>query len=242
MERCFQPARLEGQVVGGTQSSYGTTPPVRPPVAAPAVNPLLARNALQGGLTPLPGEGPSMSGPDPVDSVNALMNPVGRDPRTTSDLLVKAGEAEEAAKKLAAMNPNTQEATKAAEVSQAHNLAQSWSDPTVRRNNPTNIMGQAVPSALQGAAAQPMRWRALKGANLRDTLDVWAKGVGVRMIWNAPQDFSVQQSIVFEGPFDQAANALLEQYSTQSTRPVGRVYREPGSTSLVLVVNQAWGQ
>jgi hypothetical protein len=241
MEKCFQPARVAAGVVGGTQSSYGTQPPARPPVQPRTrQNPLLVGEGER--LTPMPGDAPppvaGLRGPDPAESVNALVAPMGRDPRTTSDLLVKAQEAEEAAKKLSAMNPNRPNAP----VSQGVPLAESWSDPTVRRANPTNLMGQAAPSALQGDAARPMRWRALKGANLRDTLDVWARGVGVRMIWNAPQDFSVLQSIVFEGPFDQAAGALLEQYSTQSTRPVGKVYREPGGTGLVLVVNQAWGQ
>ena len=256
MESCFgqarsDPAQNSGQQNSGQQNSgrQNSENPmgmqssgIEQQQQAPAApqNPLIAQNA---GLTPMPGDAPPQSQPQQPSFPPPAAAPAPRDD-TVLSLMQKAQEAQDTAARLSAKSPYA--APKAdlpspsAQGGPAGNVARSWSDPTVLRRAPDDILVQrnSGPSALAGDAARPMRWRALRGANLRDTLDIWAAGVGVRVLWNATDNFAVRQSLSFEGTFDQAANALLEQFGGQGAQPVGRIYREPGSAALVLVVDQ----
>lgn len=230
-------------------SCAGAVPATAPaPVSAPSPkhvqnpsprqNPLLAQNQNADLLTPLPGEVEEAQAPAPAPKHPRI------DP-ALFNLSQKAEQAQQAAKALSGQKtPNdagdtgTPQTSQTAGHSTVVNVARTWSDPTIRRADPSDIMGRSVASALQGDAARPMRWRALRGANLQNTFEVWANAVGVKLVWTTDQDYAVRQSIVIEGPFDQAAMALLEQFGDTRPRPVGRVYREPGSNQLVLVVGE----
>lgn len=244
MESCFgqamtQPPPTQKQPEPenpmGMQSS-GIEQQQQPPQAPAAPqNPLIAQNA---GLTPMPGDGAQQPSPAPAPPLAAPAVPAVQED-TVLSLMQKAQEAQDAAARLSAKSPYAAPKAEADPVP-AGNVARSWSDPTVLRRAPQDMLVQrnTGPSALAGDAARPMRWRALRGANLRDTLDIWAAGVGVKLLWNATDNFAVRQSLSFEGTFDQAANTLLEQFDGQMAQPVGRIYREPGSAKLVLVVDQ----
>jgi hypothetical protein len=118
-------------------------------------------------------------------------------------------------------------------------MAAGWTDPKVIRPNPSDIMVTPQNAApVTKSVSRNMRWRALKGASLQDVLGLWAEGAGVRLIWLPVDSFAVQRSLSQEGPFEPALQALLEQFDGQATRPIGRMYREPGTNDMVLVVQQ----
>lgn len=80
------------------------------------------------------------------------------------------------------------------------------------------------------------KWRAMKGANLREVLHIWSEHAGVRLIWLAGADFSVQESMSYNGTFHQAIIHLFEQYIDARARPVGKIYDEPSSSGKALMV------
>ncbi len=87
-----------------------------------------------------------------------------------------------------------------------------------------------------GGRANYSRWRALRGANARDTLENWAGQENVRVVWRHPQDFPIRDSFIFEGAFDQAVESLLSRYENETQRPTGRLYNDPSFGQRVLVV------
>lgn len=193
-------------------------------------NPLIAREA--GALTPMMDDAPT-----------AL--PQGAPQQAAPDLIAMAREAEAAARNLAARSPQNRPAAQmpaapapVAAAPQGEQLAEGWTDARqVRTGTATDVMAQ--PPGKEVYVRREMRWRALKGANLREVLGVWAEGSGTRLIWNSSRDFAVQRSLSLEGTFESAAQSLLEQYNDSNPRPVGRIYREPGTSKLVLVVEMS---
>jgi hypothetical protein len=208
-------------------------------------NPLIAEAA--NGLTPMPGEEPAslqptgdQNRPDPEASVNAVLqnggdvSPAGG---SASTLIAKAKEAEQAAKDLSARNP-IKESVQAAKP-ESQKMASSWSNPKAIRPSAPDVLVQK-PDTVQPVmnGTQEMRWRAVKGADLHDILSSWTAGSGVKLIWKPAQDFAVQRSISMSGDFATAVQLMLEEYNDQTVRPVGRLYHEPGTSQMVLVVEQ----
>lgn len=236
MEGCYAPGGV------APEQKSANRPDSAAPVKGSTQNPLIARNNA---LTPMPGEEAMAMAAQPVPerapieapdaqlSVNAVLNDVAKAAApvpggSAGFLIAKAQEAEEAAKRLSANSPNKPSEGKA--------MAGNWTKPDVVRPNGADIMAGGSNAAPAKNANQNMRWRALKGANLQDVLRLWTDGAGVGLMWLADANFPVQRSLSMEGNFETAVQALLEQYDGQTSRPVGRIYREPGSQSLVLVV------
>jgi len=167
----------------------------------------------------------------PKESLTPLPDEAVPDaPAETDALAAKAREIEEVARQLAASQPE-----KPAPDGQA--MASRWTEPKVVRPNPPDIIVQKSAPAPANAS-RTMLWRALKGANLQDVLGLWTEGVDVRLMWLADANFPVMRSMSFEGNFENAVQMLLDQYSAQGDRPVGRIYREPGSLKQVLVIER----
>ncbi|MGZ9108150.1 MAG: TcpQ domain-containing protein [Micavibrio sp.] len=208
MDACYGPGQKEERISEFQQDREEPSS-----LKSSTQNPLITP---KDGLTPLPED--EISETPPVA------------PSEADSLIAKAKEAEDAARRLAASSPS-----KPAAEGQA--MASSWTEPKVVRPNPSDIMVQksAPPPA---STSRNMRWRALKGANLQDVLGLWTSGVDVRLMWLADSNFPVMRSLSFEGNFESAVQSLLEQYSGQGDRPVGRIYREPGSQKLVLVIER----
>ncbi|MBI2233470.1 MAG: TcpQ domain-containing protein [Micavibrio aeruginosavorus] len=189
-------------------------------------NPLIAREA--GALTPM------------MDDAQAALPQGAPQGAAAPDLIAMASEAEDAARSLAARSPQNNRpaapsAAAPAPAPQGEQLAEGWTDARqVRAGTATDVMAQ--PPGKEVYVRREMRWRALKGANLREVLGVWAEGSGARLIWNSSRDFAVQRSLSLQGTFESATQGLLEQYNDSNPRPVGRIYREPGTSKLVLVV------
>lgn len=238
MESCYTP----GAPMDVRADAKMAQPVQAPPAARKSPqNPLIAREA---GLTPMPGDDAmvtpadarqaSIPSPDPQLSVNAVLNDVAPVPPSVKGgsagfLIAKAQEAEEAARRLSAKSPARSGAEGLA-------LAQNRAAPQVVRPNGAEIMAGATAPAK--SASQTMRWRALKGADLEGALKLWTEGAGVGLMWLADTSFPIPRSLSLEGNFETALQALLEQYDGMSPRPVGRIYREPGSQALVLVIER----
>jgi hypothetical protein len=212
MDACYGTGQREERIAEFQQDRKETSS-----LKSSTQNPLITP---KGSLTPLP-----------EDEISKTP-PVAAAPSEADSLILiaKAKEAEDAARRLAASSPNKPAAEGKA-------MASSWTEPKVVRPNPSDIMVQK--SAPQPASAsRNMHWRALKGANLQDVLGLWTSGADVRLMWLADSNFPVMRSLSFEGNFESAVQSLLEQYSGQGDRPVGRIYREPGSQKLVLVIER----
>ena len=217
MEMCYSPT-VQGPAPLG--------PPVAPnPVSnAPAVaqtpqNPLIARDSA---LTPMLGEHPLP--PQATTDRPALA--------TVPNLLAKAQEAQRVAQELTQNSPQKPEAQAAPE---GQLMANGWTG-SGQASQPGSPDIMAKQPGKETYIRREMRWRALKGANLREVLSVWAKGSGTELMWLSPTDFAVQRSLSQQSTFEAAAQSLLEQFSEMEPRPVGRIYREPGTSKLVLVV------
>lgn len=241
MEACFNPTGNQLENYKGNEAVA-----IKPaPKKSSSGNPLIAKNS---GLTPMldgdeplpPVAAPAAAipapdrAPDRELSVDAVLNDPAKQPPANSaaHLIAKANEAEEAARRLSAKNPS-----RPGQDGKA--MASGWTDPKVIRPNPSDIMvtpNNAAPVAK--SVNRNMRWRALKGASLQDVLGLWAEGAGVRLIWLPVDSFAVQRSLSQEGPFEPAVQSLLEQFDGQAKRPIGRIYREPGTNDMVLVVQQ----
>lgn len=247
MDVCYNPT-VEGPARLGPVVAPNPGP--RPPAAAesaPPQNPLIAR---QEALTPMPGEnaGIAQQSPRPPamsqQQVSGLMARAQEAERIAQDLIQRspqkpAGAASPQQQSLPADPPPAQAAQS------GQQMATGWTDTAQQRApEATDIMSTGSVKASQAPETyvrREMRWRALKGANLREVLGVWAQGGGIELIWLSPQDFAVQRSLSQQATFETAVQALLEQFSALDPRPVGRIYREPGSAKLVLVVEMSRG-
>lgn len=92
------------------------------------------------------------------------------------------------------------------------------------------------PAARASAPAQQMRWRVMKGANLRGILDVWAKSAQAQLVWQSDQDFSVLQSVAQQDTFEGIVQTLLAQYPDDQPRPFGKIHVDPATGQKTLVI------
>lgn len=83
----------------------------------------------------------------------------------------------------------------------------------------------------------PRQWQAVKGADLREVLDVWAREENVELIWSAAGPFPVASTVTVNGTFEEAVQSVLDQYGdAKGSRPVGRIYNDPGMQQKILLI------
>lgn len=109
--------------------------------------------------------------------------------------------------------------------------------PPLKDAKPRDILspGTAAPTTGEG---QQMRWRAMKGSDLQSTLDLWAQSMKARVIWKAGRSFSLPESMVLQGTFEMAVEAVLARFPHGQARPVGKIYVDPASGQKTLVIEQ----
>lgn len=101
-------------------------------------------------------------------------------------------------------------------------------------------LAQTQPVMQQHAMATP-KWHSFAGANVRETLDVWSQEAGVELIWSHRDSaFDVRNTMNVEGTYEEAVQALLEQYDNARMRPVGSLHvdSQTGKRTLVIEVMQ----
>ncbi|NCC21190.1 MAG: hypothetical protein EOM26_01860 [Alphaproteobacteria bacterium] len=79
-------------------------------------------------------------------------------------------------------------------------------------------------------------WQAIRGTDLRTVLQLWAREAGVELLWDSPIDFPVKNTLNARGSFESALESVLEQYSDDPLRPVGRLHNPSGSGKKFLVI------
>lgn len=70
-------------------------------------------------------------------------------------------------------------------------------------------------------------WKAAPGASLQSVLDQWGAKAGVAIVWQTSMNAPVKSAINENGTFETAVQSLLDQYSDDSARPVGRLNVDP---------------
>lgn len=104
--------------------------------------------------------------------------------------------------------------------------------------NPHAKTGVAAHTAQQGKPEMAYRWSAVEGADVQDTLHIWADSAGVDFVWNGSNGlFDVEQTTVLNAPFEDAVRHLLDQYKGKLVRPYGRLFVNPQDGRRVLVVD-----
>ncbi len=136
-------------------------------------------------------------------------------------------------------------AVAAAAMPQGKPLAGTWAQPARAQ-----AQGHGAPSygAITPADYKPAvtpvpqrRWRAIKGAGLREALDTWARDAQAQLIWKAPEDFRVGETLDVSGSFETAVLSLLERYDGKGGHPVGRIYNNPDTGQKVLLIEAKGG-
>lgn len=61
----------------------------------------------------------------------------------------------------------------------------------------------------------PETWEGKDGSTLRESIEVWARKAGWRVIWDKSAedvDYALLAPVRFQGPFDEAASAFIKLY------------------------------
>ncbi len=216
MEMCYNPAIHGPKPLAPPVGPQPTPESQKTPTTKQSSlqNPLIAQDVER--LTPMPGEegiAPLSASPE----------------KEVPSLVEKARQAEKVAQDLAGRSLQKKQAPPSPVAGNA--MAAGWSDGAQHRNH-ADIM------VNNGKEAPPseMLWRALKGANLQQVLDIWTRNTGAQFIWAADQEFVIQKSISFQGSFDSAIRTLMTQYDGQNPRPHARIDRQPQTGNPVLVI------
>ena len=112
----------------------------------------------------------------------------------------------------------------------------AMSDEPVKEITPAKQSEREEQPHLSAGGA-PYNWRALQGTNLRSVLRRWSAREGVRLIWDADQQFLIRQTVKEKTDYADAVIQLLSQYSDQTTRPVGILNVDPDTGQRALIIS-----
>ncbi len=107
------------------------------------------------------------------------------------------------------------------------------------------ILDSSAPVPLEPIAAQPplaerAKFYALAGTSLEQVLRAWSAGSDeFSLVWDAPHNFQVKDTLSSNGDIVEAIRALLAPFEGDKIRPVGKLYRDPKSAKPVLLVSAA---
>ncbi|MEM7679776.1 MAG: TcpQ domain-containing protein [Pseudomonadota bacterium] len=114
------------------------------------------------------------------------------------------------------------------------------STPSAGRQEAASYMKTSTQNRVpaQKSSVTPYRWSAVEGADVQDTLHIWADSAGVDFVWNGSNGlFDVENTTVLNVPFEEAVRHLLDQYKGKLVRPYGRLFVNPSDGRRVLVVD-----
>ncbi|MFA5591923.1 MAG: TcpQ domain-containing protein [Micavibrio sp.] len=105
-------------------------------------------------------------------------------------------------------------------------------------SEPAAGIRRARPAGAAQTLSAPSAWTAPAGMALKDVLQDWAGREGVAVIWHADDGFQVRQGMALNGTFESAVAALLDQFSSETPRPVGGLNTDPESGLRTLTIDQ----
>lgn len=91
----------------------------------------------------------------------------------------------------------------------------------------TGISGRFETAQGSRSVGNAASWKAAPGASLQSVLDQWGAQAGVAVVWQTSMNAPVKAPINDNGNFESAVQSLLDQYSGDSARPVGRLNTDP---------------
>jgi hypothetical protein len=80
------------------------------------------------------------------------------------------------------------------------------------------------------------KWHAIRGTDMRNILQLWAREAGVELLWKSDVNFPVKQTVNMTGSFESALQTMLGQYEGDGLRPVGVLHKDPVSPRTYLVI------
>lgn len=95
----------------------------------------------------------------------------------------------------------------------------------------------AVPEALETRLGLVSGWSAVKGTSLRGALSNWTRDAQMQLIWQAPEDLMVRDSVSGTKRFEDALNALLAQYDDAPQKPSVQLNRDPHTGLIAMIVD-----
>lgn len=94
---------------------------------------------------------------------------------------------------------------------------------------------QALSASAQAAGADGS-WEAPAGADLSQTLSAWSEESGADFVWDARERFVLREPLHIRGPYENAVQAVLDQYKNDALRPVARLHIDEMTGERALVV------
>lgn len=85
----------------------------------------------------------------------------------------------------------------------------------------------------------PKVWRAVRGADVHETLRFWSNDSDVNLIWRSDWALSIYDTLEIRGSYEEAVQALLDQYSGDNSGIVGTLYVDPATQKRTLVIVDA---
>ncbi len=101
----------------------------------------------------------------------------------------------------------------------------------------TGISGRfEAAGGAKPVAGSAGNWNAAPGASLQSVLDQWGAKAGVAIVWQTSMNTPVKSAVNADGNFEGAVETLLDQYSSDSARPVGRLNVDPQTGARTLFI------
>lgn len=123
---------------------------------------------------------------------------------------------------------SAQDGKVAQDVSMSGSFEEAASQLLAENSAATGISGRFdTAQGSKSVAGSAAAWNAKPGASLQSVLDQWGAKAGVAVVWNTSINAPVRTAINDNGNFEEAVGALLDQYSNDSARPVGRLNVDP---------------
>lgn len=79
-------------------------------------------------------------------------------------------------------------------------------------------------------------WTAKKGDDLRMVLSRWAQEEDAQLVWRSDETFTVNRDAEWNGSFEEAVSAILEQYGDDEGAPVGHLNIDPQTQNKILYI------
>ncbi len=96
---------------------------------------------------------------------------------------------------------------------------------------------EPVPVVTAAPIPSPNEWQAPAGANIQTVLEQWGGRAGVAVQWQSYMSVPVKKAVNMRGGFEEAVQALLDQYSSDSRRPVGQLNVDPKTGERTLLIS-----
>lgn len=104
-------------------------------------------------------------------------------------------------------------------------------------SNDTSLTPDPVPAVATTPVLAKDEWQAAPGRNIQSVIDQWGGRAGVAIVWQDYMSVAVKSPVNVKGGFEDAIQALLDQYGTEQNRPVGQLNIDPKTGQKTLLMS-----